>query len=579
MENGQREISNLFDGRKIFSIPSYQRSYAWTEKQLKDFFEDLKNQKNEKDYFFGTILFKEGGKEEDFDRIEIVDGQQRMTTIIIFMKVLIKYLKNRGEDTKILEDTYLKYYNKVKFRIQDTDNEFFQTYVLEDNKNPVEAIKTPSQRRLLFAKTYFDKELIPFLNNTDKLIELKKRVETAKLLTYSVLDEADAALIFETTNDRGKPLTNLEKIKSFLMYKTYLASEKEIPTDLLRNIFLRFSEIYRTLEKIETKLDEDSVLQYHFISYEVWDKKRDYQNYLPNIKDKINKMILQSQGDEALEYIDQYSKQLKETFDTLFQILSNNDSRVRDLFLLQRVGIFYPLLIKAYNFDSSENKESFSRISQLLEIFSFRVLSLKIKRTNDIDSSIHKLANNFEGDYPKLIEEIKKKIADLSPDNLVKSRLSSSTLYKEFAKNDLNYIFWKYENYLRTSGGAKYGRMSEEEFSNQDKKYKLSIEHIASQCPRVTTESMNFDKIDPDFEENYLHSLGNLTLDPQSANSSKSNKSVPEKESKYFRKAPLMTQNELEEFMENHEWTKGSISKRKEKILKFVLLNWDPNKV
>jgi len=305
MENGQKEISQLFDGRKIFCIPNYQRSYAWSEKQLKDFFDDLKNQREDKDYFFGTILFKEGGKEEEFDKIEIVDGQQRMTTIIIFIKVLINYLKEKGEDTEILEGTYIKKYNKTKFRVQETDNEFFQTYILEDNENPTEAIKTPSQRKLLFAKEYFHKELVPFLMHSDELMSFKKRLESAKLLTYSVLDEADASLIFETTNDRGKPLTNLEKIKSFLMYKSYIASKEEAPRDLLQKIFLRFSEIYRTLEKIENKIDEDSVLQYHFIAYEKWDKKRDYQLYLENIKKKVNEMIKESSEEDILNYIDQ----------------------------------------------------------------------------------------------------------------------------------------------------------------------------------------------------------------------------------------------------------------------------------
>ena len=66
MENGQRmvselpdgpkTISNLFDGRKIFNIPKYQRAYAWEERQLKDFVEDIENQSLDRNYFFGTIL-------------------------------------------------------------------------------------------------------------------------------------------------------------------------------------------------------------------------------------------------------------------------------------------------------------------------------------------------------------------------------------------------------------------------------------------------------------------------------------------------------------------------------------------
>ncbi|MFA4960254.1 MAG: DUF262 domain-containing HNH endonuclease family protein [Candidatus Pacearchaeota archaeon] len=579
MENGEKEISGLFSGRKVFCIPDYQRAYSWDKKQLEDFLEDLINQRDDKTYFFGTILFQEDGKEDNFDRINIVDGQQRMTTIIIFMKIIIEYLRQSGKDVELFEDTYIKSYNKVKFRIQKEDNEFFQTYILQDNINGKNAIKTPSQKRLLFAKEFFKKELIRFVNDSDILNNLREKLENSKLLTYSVSGEAEAALIFETTNDRGKPLTKLEKTKSFLMYRSYIASKEDNPSDLLKNIFMRFCEIYRTLEKIGDGIDEDSILQYYFIAYEEWDKKRDYQQFLEKIKEKINRMIANKEYSETLSYIDKYSKELKETFDIFASILSNKSEKLRDLFLLQRIGIFYPLLIKTYQLDNSEEKENFGRVIEILEIFSFRVLSLKIKRTNDVDAWIHKEANKFNGDYDELILNIKNKILEVSPDNLFKNKLSSVTLYGDLVNSDLIYFFWKYENYLRIIGKAKYTPMSEDEFSNQDKKYKLGVEHIASQNPKVTTDKIEFEEMTPDFKDNYLHSIGNLTFDPQSANSSKGNKTVPEKDSKYFKKAPFMTQNELEEFMEDKKWTKNSIEKRKEKIIKFAFERWNPNKI
>lgn len=89
MNNGQKTLNDLFDGKKIFRIPEYQRAYAWENKQLSDFIDDFKNQKVDKDYFFGTILFQEVGKKGAYDIIEIVDGQQRITTLIIFLNSLL----------------------------------------------------------------------------------------------------------------------------------------------------------------------------------------------------------------------------------------------------------------------------------------------------------------------------------------------------------------------------------------------------------------------------------------------------------------------------------------------------------
>lgn len=82
LENGQKRISELFDGRKIFNIPKYQRAYAWEKQQLKDFVEDIENQKLDRSYFFGTILFQAQPRHEGFEVIDIVDGQQRITTLI-----------------------------------------------------------------------------------------------------------------------------------------------------------------------------------------------------------------------------------------------------------------------------------------------------------------------------------------------------------------------------------------------------------------------------------------------------------------------------------------------------------------
>ncbi|PIO06939.1 hypothetical protein COT47_02190, partial [Candidatus Woesearchaeota archaeon CG08_land_8_20_14_0_20_43_7] len=123
MENGLKTIKDLFDGTKIFRVPMYQRAYSWTEKQLSDFIEDIKNQKVDRTYFLGTILLETAENEGDFRGIDIVDGQQRMTTMVIFMKVLLTLLKKNEQDIEILEETYIKYKNRFKLKLQDEDAE------------------------------------------------------------------------------------------------------------------------------------------------------------------------------------------------------------------------------------------------------------------------------------------------------------------------------------------------------------------------------------------------------------------------------------------------------------------------
>ena len=347
MENGQKRISDLFDGRKIFHIPKYQRAYAWEGKQLKDFVEDIENQKLGRSYFFGTILFQEQPRHEGFEMIDIVDGQQRITTLIIFMKLLLTHRREAGNDVTMLENTYIQIYNRYKLRVLDTDNDFFTSYILQDNEPDDSQVHTPSQRRLLEAKDFLSQSLEA---PSDKIEEFIEKIESMKVLTYSVEDKAEATLIFQTTNDRGKSLTNLEKTKSFLMHKTYIVSDNpETDLDTLQN---RFSEIYRNYEEIESRLDEDSILQYHFIAFEEWHRKSDYQDHVQMIKQTVNNLINKDTGVETANFIDRYSRELKESFEFVKTLFTSRKPYILDIFALSRQATFYPLLIKTYKWDN-----------------------------------------------------------------------------------------------------------------------------------------------------------------------------------------------------------------------------------
>jgi len=114
----------------------------------------------------------------------------------------------------------------------------------------------------------------------------------------------------------------------------------------------------------------------------------------------------------------------------------------------------------------------------------------------------------------------------------------------------------------------------------ENKKLVMTIEHIVAQSnseekSNVITDALKIDVGSAEvFDEQYLNSIGNLTLDPQSANSSKGKKDVDEKNSKYFAKAPYKCQNELEEFMVDNVWTLESINKRRDKLLSFAKELW-----
>ena len=155
------------------------------ENQVGAFVEDLENQDTNKDHFFGTILLRKQAPEREFNIIDIVDGQQRITTIIIFMRELLAQHKSMGNDVKRLRRTYIKD-DIYKLRVLDIDNDFFESCILKDNGSGDNEVETPSQRRLLEAKKFLAKWIE---RHPDKVKDFIDKIGNMKVLTYSVEDD------------------------------------------------------------------------------------------------------------------------------------------------------------------------------------------------------------------------------------------------------------------------------------------------------------------------------------------------------------------------------------------------------
>jgi hypothetical protein len=608
VENGQKSISDLFESRRIFNIPRYQRGYSWEEKQLQDFISDLGHQDNgkaptgkgptgrgasgkvsgkgvkgktDKDYFFGTLLLQTRPNEGHFKLIDIVDGQQRLTTLVIFMRLLLQKLEAAGDDVAILRESYVKYRSQYKLRVLEYDNEFFRRFILEDapvgksgingiEEDEIETeIQTPSQRRMLEAKTYFAAVLEKASLETARYY--RERIERAKVLTYAVSDNAEATLIFETTNDRGKPLSSLEKIKSFLMYQVFLCASQ--PDEYLNALQARFGAIYRDYEEMRTHcwfLDEDDILRNHYIAFEAKDISEALGSlfkHLSLVKDRIN--VLSSDPDsreQATDFINRYSEELARTFALCNAMMGRLPGNLSNLVHLKRLANFLPLLIVSLQHDSSKDKRHFERIAKLLEIISFRVYGIRRRKVNNatLIKRLFALAQNFEGDYATLANDLKDLIGEYCSDYEFEKRLDSPTFYEDIAHNELTYLLWRYENFVRASrsGSLIPYRM----FRN------LCVEHIIPQNPRLMPPG-----IGEEFYKKYVHSLGNLALDVGGENAAKSNESFAVKYHYHYRHSRFRSQEELVDFVDSEtgEWNEESVLTRHHKLMKFALRCWD----
>jgi uncharacterized protein with ParB-like and HNH nuclease domain len=284
----QLNIFNLFDASKVFVVPSYQRAYAWEEEQLTPFFNDILSQPNDKTYYLGAILLEENGELDGFKKYNVVDGQQRLTTIVIFIGEILAALKIEGKENDIASKKARRAYivdeDIPKFRTIAEDDAFFDSYIRNENQ-PTGTFSTLSQERLWQAKQFFRNKL--HVIDIEKLEAVIKTINSSRIISYTVKTPGEATQIFELNNDRGKRLTQLEALKTFLMHNIYLYAEH--PDSNLLKIQGHFSDIFRICERLERSdigLAEDSILIYHAAAFEGWTRKNSAGEYV-NPKDYI----------------------------------------------------------------------------------------------------------------------------------------------------------------------------------------------------------------------------------------------------------------------------------------------------
>ncbi len=116
MKSNPETIEQLFKNSTSIRIPAYQRAFSWEDKQCKQFLDDLIEQKGKR-YYLGQLLFEKQG-----DTLFIIDGQQRLSTTILFLSAIARIKNSKGEDIEKIRETYL---NDV-FRTIDDDHLIFK---------------------------------------------------------------------------------------------------------------------------------------------------------------------------------------------------------------------------------------------------------------------------------------------------------------------------------------------------------------------------------------------------------------------------------------------------------------------
>lgn len=558
-------IREMLAGNKIF-VPNYQRAYSWetptennkakthTDVFLADLIEYNKS-KVQTPYYFGHFLFEEKANKN----YAIIDGQQRLTTIVIFLSALFSKLKMlrqlKEEEIECLEDM-IKRNSTYRFSTVDYDNQFFRDYVVDQSRKHKNGLDTESAKRIVKAFDYFTEQLADKDDNF--LSQMLMAISRASCTTHQVKNESEAIQMFIFQNNRGKKPSNLEIIKAQFMFNVHLYGGEE-KDDLIDEIKNRFEKIYRSISDIEYRIDEDDVLIYtlrvHFNS--LWES---------NAIDKINKLLTE---DNPIPFIRTFTNSLAVSFEHLSSFFGKDEKEhleIHSLIALGGIAIALPFIIKSYSFNIP-----IKDICKLCASLESLVLRHRLIGTRaDMTSRINDVYQGFTPEEPNvqpIIDRIEwmKNVTDWWWAYWNGKELEKS-IQGGVNHSTAKFLLWKYENYLESKGKSGYAITRFDNIKNPE------LEHIAPQTPtNGEPVAAGYCEYDEEFRNQYVDCLGNYLLLSKSHNCSVGNKPFNEKRDSYIH---LAQQREIQEVTANSGiWNKEKINDRKNKIVKFILEN------
>jgi uncharacterized protein with ParB-like and HNH nuclease domain len=572
MQFSQKSIKGLFDSsEKQFVIPVYQRAYSWDDKERKIFLEDLKEQQTGgNSYCYGNILLESIKKDTEY---EIIDGQQRLTTLTIFVRALLNILQSRLEKEPDIKQQvniarkskiYFKDDGNIKLRPVEYDRGYFDTLIIE-NKDSVASV-TPSQKRMKAAKEYFAKELS--LLPTGDLIKIFSILEDAQVNCIEMEGKKDSALMFELQNNRGKDLTNLEKLKSFFMYQLYVVSEPKETASNIEYVANKFDPIYRLINELKENNDsedirdvnEDSVFTYHCFAYT--SKGFGYRN-LDDLTDEYKKLKT-----DKVKWIKDFVDELHSTYSNIKYMQRLENVYLDKLFKLGMPYFIYPFLIKGMKFFKGDTNKV-DKLFKTMEILSFRYKLINSR--SDIVSKLQPGLRNFDGDVEVLTVNIKRILNDnwYWSDSRIKEYLNDNM----YENSTVNYVLWEYEHSIQSRGYD----------SNKVKIHQEQIEHISPQTTDKEGIASGYEvnsqkEYSEEFIEDWLNSVGNLMIISGSHNASIGNKPFANKLKSYISNPLLRQQAEIacfaSEKWKKPYWDSVAIEKRHNKIMDFAIKRW-----
>ena len=543
---------------RLFRIPDYQRSYSWSSRQRKDLFKDIKgihDEGGDASHFMATIVCFRRDKVElgtdQFAKLDIVDGQQRITTLIVLLNAIRLALgKKKKEQRRLareLAELLIKTEgdNLLLLQTNHDTSHYFANYMRKGTTPKPSEAKTLADKALLSA-IQDCKDFVEGWKGNGDLIELAALIKNRlSFILHEISEEKTVYTVFEVLNSRGMAVAWLDRLKSILMglaFSIDRADREELIADLHRI----WCDIYRTIG-LRQGLNTEA-LRFAATLHSSNRPKRPLGE--EDAVDSLREMATDAAG------IREIAMQLLDVAKACDKVMSNSRRNAVTRIAQAR------LLAVAIHLGEFEDEER-ENLLDCWERVSFLIYGLYDKDARFKVGEYCRLS--WDVLHSELTpDEIRSRIRQLGEGYTIERAiedLRGEDCYTNW-KDELRYFLFRYEEYLARTKSRELDNNKWEQVWTMDASQ--SIEHIRPQSGAP---------------EDIKHTLGNLMLLPPRRNSRLGDRPPQEKAEEYRRTGFYHADEVVAMLDKSPRWSKRTCRAREKKLLDWTKGEWGENQL
>jgi len=554
---------NSLLSERLFRVPEYQRAYSWQSKQRSDFFMDLRKLAEagpSSEHFMAAIVGLRRKKiriqADQFALVDIVDGQQRLTTIAILLKALSKQLDRSDAVQSRLSDeleSLLVKRDETSLLLIQTNQDLshiFSDYMRGGSYPPADQAKTAADRNLVQAFEECEAFVTEWKTRgpvalIDLLSMLRNRLT---VIFHEIDDEGLVYTVFEVLNSRGLDVTWFDKLKSLLMAIVFEAGGGN-KAATIEELHATWREIYRTIGLRQ-------ILNKETVRFAGTLRSKGRPNRPLDEETAVTQLTATCTG--SARKVVELSKWLLSVTSAEDRILSNHRWRAVTRILQARLVAIAVLL---RTFPADEEKEILRR----WESVTFRIYGMAGKDARAHVGDYVRLAWSITNEKlgPRAILNGLAEIGKEYPISKTAKEMMNSNCYEGWTE-ELRYLFFRYEEYIAAQQGQKLNESQWNRIWNEEPS--RSIEHVRPQSKGPWS---------PSGSGIFVHRLGNLMLLPPRVNSQLQDKE-PKEKAKTYESCGLLSAIEVAKIVRRShgKWSRAKVERRERGLIRWATQEW-----